>query len=166
MRLATSTTETLTMDLVMANNNTFEKLYLFFLSQKEITKNYKLHITCNGQDIKMKEEVEYFGLVLEQAMKCFCIVYKIVNKSINILNCIYMTTKGLNWKIKIMIVLAMVQCQYNCAMWFSRISISAKKWLQIVQNKVIRFVLGIPPRTGIVDPHLHACLEVSFHTFK
>ena len=34
-------------------------------------------------------------------------------------------------------------------MWFSRISISAKKRLQIIQNKVIRFVLGIPPRTHL-----------------
>ena len=48
-----------------------------------------------------------------------------------------------------MIVLAMVQCQYDCAMWFSRISISAKKGLLIVQNKVIRFVFGIPPRTHL-----------------
>ena len=49
------------------------------------------------------------------------------------------------------IVLAMVQCHYDyaCAMWFSRISISAKKRLHIVQNKVIRFVLGIPPRTHL-----------------
>ena len=34
-------------------------------------------------------------------------------------------------------------------MWFSRISISYKKWLQIVQNKIIRFVLGIPQRTHL-----------------
>ena len=58
-----------------------------------------------------------------------------------------------------MIVLALVQCHYDyaCAMWFSRISIAAKKMLQIVQNKVIRFVLGIPPRT-----HL-GCSEFSHH---
>ena len=45
----------------------------------------------------------------------------------------------------------MVQCHYDyaCAMWFSRISISVKKSWQIVQNKVIRFVLGIPPRTHL-----------------
>ena len=50
-----------------------------------------------------------------------------------------------------MIVLAMVQCNYDyaCAMWLSRILISAKKRLQIVQNKVIRFVMGIPPRTHL-----------------
>ena len=50
-----------------------------------------------------------------------------------------------------MIVLAMVQCHYDyaCAMWFSRISISAKKGLQTVQNKVIRFVLGFLPRTHL-----------------
>ena len=50
-----------------------------------------------------------------------------------------------------MIVLAMVQCHYDyeCAMWFSRILISVKKMLQIVQNMVIRFVMGIPPRTHL-----------------
>ena len=50
-----------------------------------------------------------------------------------------------------MIVLAMVQCHYDyaCAMWFRGVSISAKKRLQIVQNKVIRFVMGIPPRTHL-----------------
>ena len=48
-----------------------------------------------------------------------------------------------------MIVLAMVLCHYACAMWFSIILISAKKRLQIVQNRVIRFVLGIPPRTHL-----------------
>ena len=50
-----------------------------------------------------------------------------------------------------MIVLSMVQCHYDyaCAMWFSRISISAKKRLHIVQNKVIIFVLGIPLRTHL-----------------
>ena len=43
-----------------------------------------------------------------------------------------------------MIVLAMVLCHYDyaCTMWFRRISILVKKRLQIVQNKVIRFVLG------------------------
>ena len=40
-------------------------------------------------------------------------------------------------------------------MWFRRISISAKKRLQFVQNEVIRFVLGIPPST-----HL-GCSELS-----
>ena len=90
-------------------------------------------------------------MVLDQALKCSCIIDKIVSKSINKLKFIYRNTKGFNWQIKRMIVLAMVQCHYDyaCAMWFSRISISAKKRLQIVQNKVIRFVLGIPPRTHL-----------------
>ena len=99
----------------------------------------------------MKEEVEYLGVVLDQVLKCSCIIDKIVSKSINKLKFIYRNTKGFNWQIKRIIVLAMVQCHYDyaCAMWFSRISISAMKRLQIVQNKVIRFVLGIPPRTHL-----------------
>ena len=107
----------------------------------------------------MKKEFEYLGVVLDQALRCSCIIDKIVSKSINKLKFIYRNTKGFNWQIKRMIVLAMDQCQYDyaCAMWFSRISIAAKKRLQIVQNKVIRFVLGIPPRT-----HL-GCSELSHH---
>ena len=34
---------------------------LLFWVKKEFTKYDKLHITCNGQDIEMKEELEYFG---------------------------------------------------------------------------------------------------------
>ena len=81
-------------------------------------------------------------------MKCSCIIFKIVSKSINKLKCIYRNNKGFNWQIQIMISLAMVQCHYDYAyaMWFSRISISAEKQLQIVLKKIIRFVLGIPPR--------------------
>ena len=100
----------------------------------------------------MKEEVDYLGMVLDQVMKYSCIIDKSVIKSINQLKFIYRNTKGFNWQIKIMIVvLAMVQCHYDYTgvMWFSRISISAKRRLQIVQNEVIRFVLGILPRTHI-----------------
>ena len=97
----------------------------------------------------MKEEVEFLGVVLDQVLKCSCVIDKIVSKFINKLKFLYRNTKGFNWQIKRMIVLAIVQCHYDCAMWFGRISISAKKKLQIVQNKVIRFVMGIPPRTHL-----------------
>ena len=105
-----------------------------FGSKKSLQKDDKLHITCNGRHIEMKEEVEYFRVVLDQALQCSCIIYKIVSKSINKFKFLYKNTKGFNWQIKRMIVLAMVQCHYDyaCAMWFSRISISAKKRLQIV----------------------------------
>ena len=99
----------------------------------------------------MKEEVEYLGVVLDQALKSSCIIDKLVSKSINKFNFLYRSTKGFNWQMKRMIVLAMVQCHYDyaCTMWFSRISISAKNRLHILQNKVIRFVVGIPPRTHL-----------------
>ena len=127
--------------------NSIYSFWVNFFFQKDD----KLHITCNGQDIEMKEEVEYLGVVFDQALKCSCIIDTILNKSINKFKCIYRNTRGFNWQIKRLIVLAMVQCHYDCAcaMWFSRITISAKKTLQIVQNKVIRFVLGIPPRTHL-----------------
>ena len=114
----------------------------FWVKKNSLQKDDKLHITCNGHDIEMKEEVEYLGGVLDQALKYYCIIDEIVSKSINKLKFIYRNTKGFNWQIKRMIVLAMVQCHYDyaCAMWFSRISFSVKKRLQIVQNKRLQIV--------------------------
>ena len=56
---------------------------ILFGSKKSLQKDDKLHVTCNGQDIAMKEEVEYLRVVLDQALKCSCIIDKIVSKSIN-----------------------------------------------------------------------------------
>ena len=120
---------------------------ILFGSKKSLQKDDKLHITCNGQDIEIKEEVQYLGMALDQALKCSCIIDKIVSKSINKLKCIYRNTKGCDGQIKRMIVLAIVQCHYDyaCAMWFSRISILAKKRLQIVQNHIFNSVHGSAP---------------------
>ena len=41
---------------------------ILFGSKKSLQKDDKLHITCNGQDIEMKEEVEYLGVVLDQTL--------------------------------------------------------------------------------------------------
>ena len=43
---------------------------ILFGSKKSLQKDDKLHITCNGQAIEMKEEVEYLGVILDQALKC------------------------------------------------------------------------------------------------
>ena len=69
---------------------------ILFGSKKSLQKDDKLYITGNGQDIEMKEEVKYLGVVLDQALKCSCIIDKIVSKSINKLKFIYRNTKGFN----------------------------------------------------------------------
>ena len=52
-----------------------------------------------------------------------------------------------------MLASALVQCHfdYACSMWFSCISStsSSRKRLQIIQNKLIRFILGISNRSHI-----------------
>ena len=44
------------------------------------------------------KEVEYLGVVLDQALKCSCIIYKIVSNSINKLNFYTGTIKNLTGK--------------------------------------------------------------------
>ena len=46
---------------------------------------------------------------------------------------------------------ALVQCHfdYGCSMWYTGTTCLLKKKLQITQNKVIRFILGLPSRSHI-----------------
>ena len=46
------------------------------------------------------KDVEYLGVVLDQPLKCYFIIDKIVSKSINKLKFLYRNTKGFNWQIK------------------------------------------------------------------
>ena len=50
-----------------------------------------------------------------------------------------------------MLASALVQChfEYACSMWFSCVSSTSRKRLQIIQNKLIRFILGISTRSHI-----------------
>ena len=50
---------------------------LFGVKKKSLQKDDKLHITCNGQDIEMKEEVEYLGVVLDQVLKYSVLLIKL-----------------------------------------------------------------------------------------
>ena len=50
-----------------------------------------------------------------------------------------------------MLASTLVQCHfdYACWMWFSCVSSTSRKRLQIIQNKLIRFILGISTRSHI-----------------
>ena len=46
---------------------------------------------------------------------------------------------------------ALIQCHidYACTSWYESLSVKLKKKLQVVQNKVIRFILDLSPRSSI-----------------
>ena len=47
--------------------------------------------------------------------------------------------------------MALIQCHfdYACSAWYSGLKLKLKQQLQICQNKMIRYVLGVHPRSHI-----------------
>ena len=67
------------------------------------------------------------------------------------LNFLYRKQIFLNFKTKKLLVTLMIQCHfdYTCSFWYPGLSQSLCNKLQITQNKVIRFVLKLCPRSRI-----------------
>ena len=122
-------------------------MYLLFGSNKWLAKRRELHITCNGNDIESGEKVTYLGVTLDQNLSGSSMITKIVSKCNNKIKFLYRNAKNLDKKTKILLV----QCHfdYGSSMWYTGTTCLLKKKLQITQNKVIRFILGLPSRSHI-----------------
>ena len=67
------------------------------------------------------------------------------------LNFLYRVGKYLSLHTKKLLASALIQCHfdYPCSMWYSSLTNSTKKKLQILQNKIIRFILNLDNRAHI-----------------
>ena len=78
-------------------------------------------------------------------------ITKIVSKCNNKIKFLYRNAKNLDQKTKMLLTSALIQCHfdYGCSMWYTGTTCLLKKKVQIIQNKVIRFILGLPSRSHI-----------------
>ena len=78
-------------------------------------------------------------------------ITKIVSKCNNKIKFLYRNAKNLDKKTKMLLTSALVQCHfdYGSSMWYTGTTCLLKKKLQITQNKVIRFILGLHSRSHI-----------------
>ena len=107
--------------------------------------------TCNGNDIESGEKVTYLGVTLDQNLSGSSMITKIVSKCNNKIKFLYRNAKDLDKKTKMLLTSALVQCHfdYGSSMWYTGTTCLRKKKLQITQNKVICFILGLPSRSHI-----------------
>lgn len=120
-------------------------------SKRKIKKVNNFTIICNGEVIKGVESVKYLGVHLDQCasgeLQC-----QSVNQKINArLKFLYRQANCFNQNIKKTLCSALIQphFDYTCSSWYSGVSSKSKKQLQIYQNKITRFILGLDPRTHI-----------------
>ena len=108
-------------------------------------------IHCHGFVVKSTDRVKYLGVTIDKFLKCDLIVDNVINKVNTILKFLYRNGSRLNTRSMLTLSSALIQCyfDYCCSTWYSSLGKSMKKKLQIMQNKVIRFIFEIGPRTRI-----------------
>ena len=119
---------------------------------KRKLKNVKDFIVkCNNIIIKNVKCVKYLGLVIDENLSGEHIVSNILKKASSRLKFLYRYSEILNTNSRKTLCFALIQCHfdYSSSSWYSGINKTLKKKLQIMQNKIIRFILKLGNRAHI-----------------
>ena len=124
---------------------------ILFGSRRKLKTSAQLNVQCDGINVPAKESVCYLGVELDQTLSGSKIAEKILMKGNSRLNFLFRQSKCLNRNSRKLLASALIQCHfdYACSAWYSGLTKSFKTKIQTLQNKVIRFVLGLPPRSHI-----------------
>ena len=123
----------------------------FFGSKRKLRKLDNFSIECNGHSIKAQRSVKYLGLNLDDQLTGETIVNSIVQKVNGRLKFLYRQCSFFEKKHRKSICSALIQfhLDYACSSWYSGLNKHLKKKLQICQNKTVRFIKNIGPRSHI-----------------
>ena len=122
---------------------------ILFASQPRLRSCDKVHITCNETSISSTKSVKYLGVNLDQGLSGESIANLVIKKANAKLKFLYRKSKFLNRYTKQLLVSSLIQCHfdYACASWYLGLSQYLKNRLQATQNKMVRFILDLGPRT-------------------
>ena len=124
---------------------------ILFGSKSRLRSQSNLRISCKGTQIESKEEVKYLGAVLEQCLSGETMVKSIVQKANARLKFLYRKQNFLNLHSKKLLVMSLIQCHfdYACSFWYPGLSKFLRERLQVTQNKMVRFVLKLDPKSHV-----------------
>ena len=151
---------------------------ILFGSKRKINKAPKLNISCKGNVIQAQKSVKYLGSEIEQDLSGEAMGTKLIKIVHSRLKFVYRNSKSLTQSSKHLLASALILCHYDyaCGSWYNSLTVFTRNRLQTAQNKLIRFVLGLPSRAHLGHKHfrdagwLPVALRVRqltlHHTFK
>ena len=109
------------------------------------------NIVCNGHVIKSSSQVKYLGLKLDNCLSGAEIVNSVVSKCNSRLNFLYRYRDVLDERSRKLLAFALIQSNfdYGVSAWYQGVSKLCKRKLQVSQNKVVRFILNLGPRSHV-----------------
>ena len=124
---------------------------ILFGTKRKLKNVNDFSVRCNKIIIHNVKCVKYLGLMLDENLSGVDIVSNILKKSSGRLKFLYRYANILTTKSRKTLCSALIQCyfDYSSSSWYSGINKTLKKKLQIMQNKIIRFILKLDNRAHI-----------------
>jgi ribonuclease P/MRP protein subunit RPP40 len=128
---------------------------ILFGSKSKLSKASELNVECNGTIIQAKPSVKYLGAEIDQNVSGEYMACNVIKKVSSRTKFLARKSRYLDKDTMKLLAAALVQCQldYASTSWYSNLSKTTKIKLQICQNKLIRTVLHLPPRTHLDHSH-------------
>ena len=129
---------------------------ILFGTKRKLNSVQNFSVKCNGVTINNSSSVKYLGVTLDNTLSGESIATNVIKKASGRLKFLYRHSNCLNFKSRKTLCSALIMCHfdYACSSWYSALSEKRKKQLQILQNKVVRFILDVEPRTHIGQTEL------------
>ena len=129
---------------------------ILFGTKNKLKKVNDFIVKCNGEPIKPASSVKYIGVSLDQSLSGEHIANSIIKKTGDRLKFLYRQALFLNEKSRQILCSALIQCyfDYSCSSWFSALSTRLQNRLQVMQNKMVRFILNKNSRDHIGQKEL------------
>ena len=125
---------------------------ILFASNRKLKQHKFLRISCNGIKVGGKEVVTYLGGQLDQDLSGKSMAQKIINKANASLKFLYRKKMFLNQYCRKTVCMALIQSRIDYAsnFYYHGLPKFLQSRLQVVQNKMIRYVLNYSNRTHLV----------------
>ena len=124
---------------------------ILFGTKQKLNRISDFEVKCNNVVVESSKSVKYLGVYLNNVLSGDEIAQNVIKKTSARLKFFYRHRHSLNEKSRKTLCSALIQCHfdYACSSWYSALSQALKNKLQIMQNKVVRFVLNLDPRSHI-----------------
>ena len=120
-------------------------------SRRKLQGAQDFRVWCDGREVKRVSSVRYLGVMLDENMSGKVQALSVVRKVASRLGFLYRSARLFDFRSRRMLCMALVQpCLDFCLVsWYVGLSSKLKGKLDVLQRKMVRYVLGWGPRTHV-----------------
>ena len=131
---------------------------ILFASKIKLKQNPGLKILVGNTVIQTKKEITYLGCILDENLSGESMALRVISKANQRIKFLARISKFIDKGAMKILAAALIQCHfdYACTSWYNGIPITLKNKLQTSQNKLVRLIHTLHPRTHLLPTHFNS----------